>query len=149
MNDVPPNASSPSAPRTGRHLAAIAFADVVGYTALVAADEGSAFAHWQGVLARVIHPQAERHRGTVVQVMGDGVLAEFPSALDAFDWARAVQRRLADDADAEGGTQAMALRIAVHCGEVVSTAGGLFGDAVNIAARLQEHTEAGGSSCPR
>src|SRR5687767_8946498 len=87
-------AAAPNGRGGTRHLAAIAFADVVGYSALMPDHVAGTHARWEALLARVIHPQAARHHGTIVQVMGDGVLAEFPSALDALQWGREVHRAM-------------------------------------------------------
>jgi adenylate cyclase len=132
----------------GRRLAAIAFVDIVGYSILMAQQEATTHARWMALLREIIHPELARHRGTYVKSTGDGLLAEFPSALDAVTWARAVQRTVSRDpaAGAAGAPPPpIALRIAVHVGDVMPDAGGdIFGDGVNVAARLQEFAEPGG-----
>src|SRR5215471_5306387 len=80
------------APELGRRLAAIAFVDIVGYTILMANEETITHRSWMAVLDEVIRPQTAQHGGTIVKSTGDGILAEFPSALDAVEWAREVQR---------------------------------------------------------
>ena len=75
-----------------RRLAAIAFADIVGYSILMARDETRTHQRWMAILNDVLHPQAALHRGKIVKSTGDGVLAEFPSAFDAVQWAADVQR---------------------------------------------------------
>src|SRR5215212_3101048 len=77
-----------------RRRTAIAFADIVGYTALMAADEAGTYARWMAMLREVVRPEAELHQGRVVDLAGDGVLAEFPTAAEALGWARAVLRAL-------------------------------------------------------
>ena len=128
-----------------RRLAAIAFADIVGYSILMAEDETRTHRRWMSLLADVIRPGAERHRGRVVKSTGDGVLVEFPSAFDAVEWAREVQA-LVHQAEAAQDTELrpIALRIAVHIGDVMTTNDDIYGDGVNVAARLQEFSEPGG-----
>ena len=128
-----------------RRLAAIAFVDIVGYSALMAQDEARTHDWWMRVLAEVIRPTSHQHRGRIIKSTGDGILAEFPSALDAVDWARDVQRLLQQDRqqgdpDASGAS----LRIAVHIGDVITTEDDIYGDGVNVAARLQDHGPPGG-----
>ena len=74
-----------------RRLAAIAFIDIVGYSILMARDETRTHQRWMAVLDEIVNPLATQHRGKVVKSTGDGVLAEFPSAFDAVQWAVAVQ----------------------------------------------------------
>ena len=128
-----------------RRLAAVAFVDIVGYTILTANDEMRTHRRWMRILSEVISPQAERFHGTVVKSTGDGVLVEFPSAHDAVEWARHVQRQVIPkqvEHDHESAT--IALRVAVHLGDVMTTAFDAFGDGVNVAARLQQHAVPGG-----
>jgi adenylate cyclase len=132
-----------SEPRIDRRLAAIAFVDIVGYSILMARDETRTHQRWMLILDRIIRPQAASHHGKIVKSTGDGVLAEFPSAFDAVGWANDVQRAVL----AQGGDDPVppiALRIAVHVGDIITTGFDVFGDGVNLAARLQEHAPAGG-----
>jgi adenylate cyclase len=132
--------------RDARRVAAIAFADVVGYSTLMAADEHGTYERWMALLHGVIEPETARHGGRMLHVAGDGILLEFPKVDDAVDWARAVQQSVR--ARLEGPETAdplpIALRIAVHIGEVFETGFQIFGDAVNFAARLQAHAAPGG-----
>jgi adenylate cyclase len=129
----------------GRRLAAIAFTDIVGYSILMAQDEERTHRRWMALLADVIRPLAQKHRGRVVKSTGDGILAEFPSALDAVEWAREVQDAVHRAGAAEiGEPHRIALRIAVHIGDVMTTTDDIYGDGVNVAARLQEYGEPGG-----
>ena len=141
---MPPSPSNgDSGPRMDRRLAAIAFIDIVGYSILMARDETRTHQRWMSILDTIIRPQTERHRGKVVKSTGDGILAEFPSAFDAVEWALSVQRAVL----ALGSNDAMpsiALRIAVHVGDIITTEFDVFGDGVNLAARLQEHAPVGG-----
>lgn len=143
-------ASSPSDGSSGddggaRRLAAVAFADIVGYSILMAEDEVRTHSRWMALLADVVRPSTQRHRGRIVKSTGDGVLAEFPSALDAVEWGRDIQERVHRAEAAESiDLRPIALRVAVHIGDVMTTADDIYGDGVNVAARLQEHGEPGG-----
>lgn len=88
-------------------------------------------------------PEAERHGGRISDLRGDGVLIEFTSVLNAVQWARSVHAAAA--ATGLEGKPALVLRVAIHMGEVLVTSEGIFGDAVNITARLQEHAAPGGT----
>lgn len=118
-----------------RRLAAIASVDIVGYSILMAEDEARTHRRWMALLGDIVRPGAERHRGRVVKSTGDGVLAMFPSALDAVEWAREVQEGVWR-AQAAGGAELrpIALRTAVHIGDVITTAEDMYGDGVNVAA---------------
>jgi adenylate cyclase len=126
-----------------RRLAAIAFADIVGYSILMARDETRTHQRWMAIFDNILHPQAALHRGRIVKSTGDGVLAEFPSAFDAVQWAADVQRAVQVQ-DAGDGLPPIALRIAVHVGDIITADFDVFGDGVNLAARLQEHAPTGG-----
>jgi adenylate cyclase len=141
MPGRPPNGES--APRLNRRLAAIAFLDIVGYTILMASDETATHRSWMAVLDDIVRPQTERHAGIIVKSTGDGVLVEFQSALSAVEWARDVQSALNTTAAANPAIS-IVLRIAVHLGEIIATEFDVFGDAINIAARLQEYAPRGG-----
>ena len=101
-----------------RRLAAIAFADIVGYSILMARDETRTHQRWMAILNNVLHPQAALHRGRIVKSTGDGVLAEFPSAFDAVQWAADVQRAIQIQS-AGDGLPPIVLRIAVHVGDII------------------------------
>jgi adenylate cyclase len=124
-----------------RRLAAFAFVDIVGYSILMAKDEARTHARWMAILNEVIRPLADGHSGRIVKSTGDGVLVEFGDAADAVGWARNVQLGVVPRGD-EGPP--VALRIAVHMGEIFSTPDDIYGDSVNLAARLQEYAEPGG-----
>jgi adenylate cyclase len=141
MPSCPPNGDD--APRTERRLAAIAFVDIVGYSILMSRDETRTHQRWIAILNNIIRPQATSHRGRVVKSTGDGVLAEFPSAFDAVKWALEVQQALQTES-ARDDLPSITLRISVHVGDVITTDFDVFGDAVNLAARLQEHAPVGG-----
>ena len=124
--------------RTERRLTAILCADVVGYTRMMAAAESATLAALQAVRAELTDPQVAAHGGRIVKAMGDGVLVEFPSAVDAVQCGLAIQGAMAD----RGG--AMRFRIGVNVGDVVIQDGDIFGDGVNLAARVESIAEPGG-----
>src|SRR5947209_20551547 len=110
-----------------RHLAAVAFADIVGYSALMAEDETRTHRGWMRLLSEVIRPLTAQHRGRVVKSTGDGVLVEFQSALDAVEWGREVQR-LSRGQNQSTAEPPLFLRIAVHVGDLISTEDDIYGD---------------------
>jgi len=127
-----------------RRVVAIAFADVVAYSVLTAADEVGTHERWIALFEQSVSPEATRLGGRIVDLRGDGVLAEFPDASAALTWARALHAATTAAADAEATRGPIVLRIAIHVGDVLSSSHGLFGDAVNLAARLQEYGPPGG-----
>src|SRR5260370_37174766 len=131
-------------PRVHRCLAAMAFVAIVGYSILMARDETRSHQRWMAILDKVIRPEASRYHGKVVKSTGDGCLAEFPSAFDAVEWAHDVQRAV-QALGADDPAPPIALRIAVHVGDIITTEFDVFGDGVNLAAPLQEHAPAGGT----
>ena len=141
---MPASLSNGDTPRLIRRLAAVAFVDIVGYSILMARDETGTHQRWMAILDEVMRPKALVHRGKVVKSTGDGILAEFPSALDAVEWARDVQRLLHSRSTEGSLSPPIALRIAVHLGDVIATDDDVYGDHVNVAARLQEYAEPGG-----
>lgn len=121
-----------------RRLAAILAADVAGYAALMRADEADTHARVKQLWDRVVAPMVQGHRGRIVKFMGDGALAEFASAVDAVRCAVAIQRDLAARADS------LPLRIGINVGDVIVDGDDLYGDGVNVAARVQEAAPPGG-----
>jgi adenylate cyclase len=146
MQNITSERREPSPPSPGgRRLAAVAFVDIVGYSILMATDERATHEHWMAILNDILRPSATEHHGVIVKSTGDGVLAEFASALDAVEWARNVQNAVGAQNEAPGGqSRPIALRISVHLGDVISTADDIYGDGVNVAARLQQYAEPGG-----
>ena len=128
---------------TQRRLAAIVSADVVGYSRLMGRDEAGTLRRLNAQRFEHIDPLIAKHGGRIVKTTGDGLLLAFPSVVAAVECCVAVQEGMAernDDADDE----AIRLRIGVHLCDVIVEGDDIFGDGVNIAARLQEIGEAGG-----
>lgn len=120
-----------------RRLAAIFAADVVGYSRLTGRDEEGTLARVKAVGGEVVEPALARHHGRKVKTTGDGLLAEFASVVDALRAALEVQRSLAQRAQGEDADRRMVLRIGVNLGDIVVDGDDIFGDGVNIAARLE------------
>ena len=130
--------------RAQRRLAAILAADVVGYSRLMQADEAGTLAALKTRRREVLQPAVARHRGRIVKLMGDGVLIEFASAVDAVECAVALQEAM--DATNVGlpEDRRIVLRIGINLGDVMVEGSDLYGDGVNVAARLEPLAEPGG-----
>jgi adenylate cyclase len=128
-----------------RRLAALAFLDVAGYSRLMGADEALTLRRWLSLRDGVVEPRVAGWRGRVVDRAGDGLFVRFGSVLDAVRWALDVQSALAAAPAAVAKGPPLRARVAVHLGDVFEAPdGGVHGDAVNVAARLQEHAAPGG-----
>jgi TolB-like protein len=127
-----------------RKLAAILVADVAGYSSMMERDESGTFAQLRAHRTELIEPTVATHRGRIFKLTGDGLLAEFGSIVDAVECAAAIQQGMAErNRDISDG-QPIELRIGVHAGDVIVEGDDRHGDAVNVAARLQEVAERGG-----
>jgi TolB-like protein/class 3 adenylate cyclase/Flp pilus assembly protein TadD len=126
-----------------RRLAAILAADVVGYSRLMGADEAGTMARLEGLKAETLVPLIAQHHGRVVKLMGDGFLVEFASVVDALTCALAWQQAVEARADQLPEEQALRFRIGVNLGDVMVKADDLYGDGVNLAARLEGLAEPG------
>ena len=127
-----------------RHLAAILAADVVGYSALMERDEAGTFARLKAGRQQLFEPEIERHHGRIFKLMGDGLLAEFGSVVDAVECAVALQRELAERNASVPEEERLQVRIGINLGEVIVEGEDRYGEGVNIAARLEELAEPGG-----
>ena len=120
-----------------RRLAAILAADVVGYSRLMGDDEAGTLARMEGLRAEILDPLITQYRGRVVKLMGDGFLIEFASVVDALtcalEWQAAVEAR----ANQVSEERALRFRIGVNLGDVMVKGDDLYGDGVNVAARLE------------
>jgi adenylate cyclase len=131
------------APPLERKLAAIFAADVAGYSRLMEADEEQTLATLSGH-RRIVDEAILRHRGRIAGTAGDSVLAEFASVLDAMHAAIEIQHSLAEANNALPEERQMQFRIGINVGDVMVKDGDIFGDGVNIAARLEGLAEPGG-----
>ena len=130
--------------RVQRRLAAILAADVVGYSRLMELDEAGTMAALKARRKEVLEPLLARHQGRVFKVTGDGVLLEFASAVNAVQCAVDLQIGMAAANIGESEDRHIVLRIGVNLGDVMIEGGDLYGDGVNIAARLEGIAEPGG-----
>ena len=133
-----------AAERVQRRLAAILAADVVGYSRLMGEDETGTLARLQDVRRDIIDPAIASHAGRLVKLMGDGALVEFQSAVDALACAVAIQERLAALEGGIADERRIRLRIGINVGDVIVDGDDIYGDGVNIAARLESLAEPGG-----
>jgi adenylate cyclase len=130
--------------RAERRLAAILAADVAGYSRLIGEDEDGTLGRLRSIRAEIIDPRIAEHRGRLVKTTGDGLLVEFASVVDALrcatEWQQAMAARNAGIADAER----IEFRVGINVGDVVVEDGDIFGDGVNVAARLEALADPGG-----
>ena len=130
--------------RVERRLAAILVADVVGYSRLMGRDEEGTLASLKAIRAEVGGPKIAEHRGRLVKTTGDGFLVEFPSVVDAVRCAVELQEAMAERNGTIPEDRRIAFRIGINLGDVIADQGDIFGDGVNIAARLEGLAESGG-----
>ena len=128
-----------------RRLAAILAADLVGYSRLMGEDEAGTISALKALRTDVLEPLIAAHRGRIVKLMGDGLLVEFQSVVDAVDCAVAWQSR----PDENPGGAPLNFRIGINSGDIVLDEGDIYGDGVNVAARLEALAEPGGIAVSR
>ncbi len=126
-----------------RRLAAILAADVVGYSRLMGEDEEGTLARLKALRREVFDPETKRHGGRVFKTTGDGALVEFPSAIEAVKSAIAIQRIIAERDAAAVEDERIRLRIGISLGDVIVEGGDLYGNGVNVAARMEVLAEPG------
>jgi TolB-like protein/class 3 adenylate cyclase/Tfp pilus assembly protein PilF len=129
--------------RTELRLAAILAADVAGYSRLIGVDEEGTLHRLRSIRAEVIDPAIAAHRGRLVKTTGDGFLVEFASVVYALRCAVEIQRQIADHGGDGPADHRIELRIGIHQGDIVVEDGDIFGDGVNVAARLEALAEPG------
>jgi adenylate cyclase len=133
-----------SSERVERRLAAVLAADVAGYSRLMGLDEERTLANLKSFRKTLVDPSIAAHRGRIVKTTGDGVLVEFASAVDAARCAVEVQHGMAtQNADVPQNVR-IEFRIGIHVGDIIIDDNDIFGDGVNIAARLEGIAEPGG-----
>ena len=132
---------SEQAPR--RRLAAILAADVVGYSRMMQADEGGTLAALKSRRTEILKPLVSKHHGRIIKVMGDGVLVEFSSAVEAVSCAVALQEAMAVANEGAEDYRRVVLRVGINLGDVMVEGSDLYGDGVNIAARLEAMADPG------
>src|SRR5215472_9340703 len=127
-----------------RRLAAILAADVVGYSRLMGADEEGTHERFKAHLIELLDPKIREHHGRIVKTTGDGVLAEFASVVDAVQCAAEIQRAMAERDLDLAEERRLRFRIGINLGDVIADGGDIYGDGVNIAARLEGLAAPGG-----
>src|SRR5215467_15905080 len=127
-----------------RRLAAILAADVAGYSRLMGADEEGTHHRLRAHFGELVEPKISEHKGRTVKNTGDGLLAEFASVVDAVRCAAEVQRGMIDRDTEVPDERRIRFRIGVNLGDVIVENGDIFGDGVNVAARLEALAEPGG-----
>jgi TolB-like protein/class 3 adenylate cyclase/Flp pilus assembly protein TadD len=127
-----------------RRLTAILAADVAGYSRLMGVDEEGTHERLKAHFRQLIDPRIEEHQGRVVKNTGDGMLAEFASVVDAVRCAAEVQRGMIDRNTELPGDRRIEFRIGINLGDIIADGGDIFGDGVNVAARLEALAEPGG-----
>jgi adenylate cyclase len=127
-----------------RRLAAIMAADMVGYSRLVAADEIGTITRHKSHRRDLIDPRITSHGGRIVKATGDGLLAEFQSAVGAVECATEIQKAVAAGESSEPKARRISYRIGINVGDIIVDEGDVFGDGVNVAARLEQLADPGG-----
>jgi len=136
--------ATPGQGRIKRRLAAILAADVAGYSRLMGADEEGTLAELKAHRRALVDPKITEHRGRIVKTTGDGMLVEFASVVDALRCAVEVQRGMAERNAEVPQNKRVEFRIGIHQGDIIIDGGDIFGDGVNVAARLEGLAEPGG-----
>src|SRR6202040_1140843 len=127
-----------------RRLTAILAADVAGYSRLMGVDEEGTHERLKAVRRQLVDPKIKEHQGRIVKTTGDGLLVEFPSVVDAMRCAAEVQRGMIDREHEAPDERQIRFRIGVNLGDIIAEGGDIFGDGVNVAARLEALAEPGG-----
>jgi adenylate cyclase len=128
--------------RVERRLAAVLAADVAGYSRLMGTNEVGTLAALKTIRREIVDPAIAEHKGRIVKTTGDGILVEFGSAVDAVTCAMGVQAKMAESAVDE--TSRITFRIGINIGDIIIDGDDIFGDGVNVAARVENECEPGG-----
>jgi adenylate cyclase len=131
----------PENEQTNRRLAAVLAADVVGYSRMMSVDEVSTLAALKRHRETVFDPAVAQHKGRIVKLIGDGTLVEFASVVDAVKCALAIQREIKA---AQPNGDSIMLRIGINLGDIIIVGEDIYGDGVNVAARLESLADPGG-----
>ncbi|HET9175905.1 MAG TPA: adenylate/guanylate cyclase domain-containing protein, partial [Pseudolabrys sp.] len=131
-------------PQVERRLAAILAADVAGYSRLMGADEEGTHAALKVYRHEIIDPKIAEHRGRVVRIIGDGLLVEFASVIAAVRWAVDVQRAIGERNAGLPQEKRIEFRMGINAGDIIIDGTDIWGDGVNVAARLEALAEPGG-----
>ena len=126
--------------RVERRLAAVLAADVAGYSHLMGIDEVGTLTALKAIRREIVDPAIAEHGGRIVKTTGDGMLVEFASAVDAVTCAVAVQSKMAE----HNATPKITFRIGINVGDIIIDGSDIFGDGVNVAARIENECEPGG-----
>src|SRR5690349_5597753 len=129
---------------TTRRLASIMAADVAGYSRLIGTDEQGTLNRLRSIRTEVVDPKINEHHGRLVKTTGDGLLIEFGSVVDALRCAIEIQREVARRDPEVPVDSRVQFRIGINVGDIVVEDGDIFGDGVNVAARLEGLSEPGG-----
>src|SRR6476660_1106871 len=135
--------------RVDRRLAAIFAGDIAGYSRLMGADEEGTLRHLKAHRKELIDPKIAEHRGRIVKTTGDGMLVEFVSVVDAVRYAVDIQRGMAERNAEVALDRRIEFRIGINVGDIISDENDIYGDGVNVAARLEAHAEPGGITVSR
>jgi len=135
---------STSEGRARRRLAAIVAADIAGYSRLMGIDEEGTLTRFKRMMREIIQPKVDEHSGRIVKTAGDGLLIEFPSVVDAVRFAVQVQTSVANEEADVAQSRQIAFRMGVNLGDIIGEDNDVYGDGVNVAARLEALADKGG-----
>src|SRR6266849_4385507 len=130
--------------RVQRRLAAILAADVVGYSRLMETDETGTLARLKALRHQIVNPAIAAHSGRMVKLMGDGALVEFASAVDAVTCAIEIQTSVREHNAGVAEDESIRFRIGINVGDIIVDGDDIYGDGVNVAARIEGLAEPGG-----
>ena len=130
--------------RVDRRLAAIFAGDIAGYSRLMAGDEEGTLRQLKAHRKQLVDPKITEHRGRIVKTTGDGMLVEFVSVVDAVRCAIDIQRGMSERNIQVPAESRIELRVGINVGDIISDSNDIYGDGVNVAARLEALAEPGG-----